>query len=179
MHTPPPCMPCRHCCQVLPRFLDQFVRPVFCHFCSKLGVVLSFAQIYFKHHLLSFFSQNIPPPGIMDCCLPCDRSAAHSTQWQDLELTFHNTAREKGKGCVCVSETSGSVDARVSETHVSRTFPCTKRRKQSSVECCRPLKVIPIRRRSPFPYQTDRQNAVCATYIHANSTWRNFRTQKR
>ena len=57
---------------------------------------------------------------------PWDRSAAHSTQWQDLELTFHNTAREKGKGCVCVSETSGSVDARVSETHVSSTFPCTK-----------------------------------------------------
>ena len=110
---------------------------------------------------------------------PRDRSAAHSTQWQDLELTFHNTARENGKGCVCVSETSGSVDARVSETHVSRTFPCTKRRKQSSVECCRPLKVIPIRRRSPFPHQTDTQNAVCATYIHANSTRRNFRTRKR
>ena len=86
--TSPPCKHCSHCCQALLRFLGKFVRPVFCHFCSKLGVVFSFAQIYFKHHLLSFFSQNIPPPGIMDCCLPCDRSAAHSTQWQDLELTL-------------------------------------------------------------------------------------------
>ena len=118
----------------------------------------------------------------------CDRSAAHSVRWQVLELIIGwrlitNVCVSETTGGIrvhaCVSETSGSVDARVSETHVSSTFPCTKRRKQSSVECCRPLKVIPIRRRSPFPYQTDTQNAVCATYIHANSTWRNFRTQKR
>ena len=42
----------------------------------------------------------------------CDRSAAYSTQWQDLELHF--TTRR-----VCISDTSGSVDARVCETHVS------------------------------------------------------------
>ena len=35
---------------------------------------------------MSFFLQNFPPPGIMDCCLPGDHSAAHIVQWQDLEL---------------------------------------------------------------------------------------------
>ena len=45
----------------------------------------SFAKIFF---LLVFFLQNIPPPGIMDCCLPCNRSAAHGAQWLDLELIF-------------------------------------------------------------------------------------------
>ena len=32
--------------------------------------------------------QNIPPPGNMDGRLPCDCSAGHSAQWQNLELIF-------------------------------------------------------------------------------------------
>ena len=134
MHTPP-CMPCRHCCQVLTRFLDQFVQPIFCHFCSKLWAVFLtspfkiFSKIF--RHLATW---------------PWDRSAAHSAQWQDLVLIFggllQHGARE-GKEMhmrLCVSQTSGSVHACVSETHVSRRFPCKKKLKQSSFECCRQWK---------------------------------------
>ena len=51
---------------------------------------------------MRFFWQNIPPPGNMDCCLPCDRSADHRSRWQDLELIFlcitqHGNRRTKGE----------------------------------------------------------------------------------
>ena len=59
-------------------------------------------------------------------------------------------------------------NAHVSETHISSTFPCTKRRKQSSPECCRHIKVIPIPRRSPFPSQTDTQTVSSAFFEHGN-----------
>ena len=52
--------------------------------------------------------QNVPPPGNMDCCLPCDRSAAHRARWQDLELIFfritqHGNRRARGERVVFAS----------------------------------------------------------------------------
>ena len=105
-----------------------------------------------------------------DGCLPCNCSAAHSAQWQVLELILFAGFLQRSnsrQSCVCVSETSGSVHACLSGTHGSCLFHCTKRRKQSSPECCRHWKVFLIRIRSPFPYHTDTQNAVCATYIYS------------
>ena len=58
-------------------------------------------------------------------------------------------------------------------------FPCTKRRKQSSADCCRRSKVFTIRIRSALPYRIDTENDVCATYIYANTDWCIFRTRKR
>ena len=55
-----------------------------------------------------FFLQNVLPPGNMDCCLPCDRSAAHRSRWQDLELIFlrllqHGNRRARGESVVFAS----------------------------------------------------------------------------
>ena len=115
------------------------------------------APKYFFNITFQVFFQNFPPR--------CTVTGSGTNIW----WTFYNTAREKGKRCVCVSETSGNVHACVSETHVSCMFPGTKQRKQSSSECCRRSKVFTIRIHSPFPCYTDTQNAACATYIYANS----------
>ena len=42
-----------------------------------------------------------PPPPVYTavCCLPCDRSAAHSAQWQDLEPIFRRPSQH-GNRCV-------------------------------------------------------------------------------
>ena len=40
-------------------------------------------------------------------------------------------------------------------------------------------KVFTTRMRSLLPYGINTQNAVCATYIYANTDWRIFRTRKR
>ena len=94
----------------------------------------------------------------LDRHLPCDGSAAHSPEWQVLELLFGGLltthvcfSETSGSVNACVSETGGSDIAHMSETHISSTFPCTKRRKKSSADCCRRSKVFPIRIRSPFP----------------------------
>ena len=73
-----------------------------------------------------------------DGCLPCNCSAAHSAQWQVLELILFAGFLQRSnsrQSCVCVSETSGNINACVSETLRNCTFPCTKRREQSSTEC--------------------------------------------
>ena len=122
-------MPCRHCCQVLPRFLKKFDRPVLCHFCSKLWAVFSFAKIYFHENLLSFSSKIFRHLATW----PWDRSADHSAQWQNRELIFGGLfikwpeRRERDAYALCMSETSRNVQACVSETHVSCTFPCMKK----------------------------------------------------
>ena len=114
-----------------------------------------------------------------------DRSAAHGAQWQELELIFgrllqHGNIRERRDGSsVCVTQTSGNVHACVSQTHGSCMSPCTKMRKQSSADCCRRSKVFMTRMLSLLPYGINTQNAVCATYIYANTDWRIFCTRKR
>ena len=44
----------------------------------------------------------------MDCCLPCDRSTAHRSRWQDLELIFlrllqHGNRHARGESIVFAS----------------------------------------------------------------------------
>ena len=91
------------------------------------------------------FCRIFSPPGNMDGCLPCNRSAYHSAQWQVLELILfagflqHSNRRQS---CICLSETNRSVHVCVSETHGSCLFPCTKRRKQSSADFCWHWKVF-------------------------------------
>ena len=65
------------------------------------------APKYFFNITFKVFFQNFPPR--------CTVTGSGTNIW----WTFYNTAREKGKRCVCVSETSGNVHACVSETHVS------------------------------------------------------------
>ena len=81
----------------------------------------------------------------MDCWLPCNRSAAHSAKWQNLELIFGGLF--------------------TTQKQVSQGKKSTKRRKQSSVECYRRSKVFPIRIFSQFPCYTDTQNAACTMHI--------------
>ena len=66
----------------------------------------------------------------MDCCLPCDRSAAHIAQWQDLELIFllrltqHGNRRARGERVADAS------------FRPAETFMCACTR-PTEAECCR------------------------------------------
>ena len=76
-----------------------------------------------------------------------------------LAFTRRKQARKKTEElCMCHLDPRTRLCVRVRKLHV----PCTKVRKESSADCCRHPKVC----------QTDTQNAVCATYMDANSCWR-------
>ena len=114
-----------------------------------------------------------------------DGSAAHSAQWQDLELIFrwllqHGNMCERREGVAHASlrpaETFMHACLRPTE---SCMFPCTKMRKQSSGDCCRYAKVFMTCIRSLLLYRINMQSAVCATYLYTNTDWHIFCTQKR
>ena len=121
------------------------------------------------------------------------RSAAHSDQWQDLELIFrrlleHGNMRKRREVVEHVSlisvETFMGVCLRPTAANVS----VYKMHKQSSADCCwhreityyllvygcRYPKVFKTRMDSSLPYRINTQNAVCATYIYANTDWRTY-----
>ena len=76
-----------------------------------------------------------------------------------LAFTRRKQARKKTEElCMCHLDPRTRSCVRVRKLHV----PCTKVRKESWADCCRHPKVC----------QTDTQNAVCATYMDANSCWR-------
>ena len=87
-------------------------------------------------------------------------------------FTTWKQAHQKGKSSVCVTQTHGNIHACVYQAHGSCTFLCTNMHRQSSADCCRRSKGFTIRirtvLRSPFPWHTDMQSAVCATSIYAN-----------
>ena len=87
-------------------------------------------------------------------------------------FTTRKNARQKGKSCVCITQTHGNVHTWVYQAHGSCMFLCTNMCKQSSADCCRRSKVFTTRMRSPFPCHTYKQNAACATCIYANIDWR-------
>ena len=154
------------------RFIDQFVWPVLCFFCSKLWAVFSFAKINFLNHLSSFSSKIFRHLATW----PWDRIADHSAQWQNQELIFgtlFTTRRERRErdAYACLRPCSGNVHACVSETHVSCTFPCMKKT-QTIFSWLLPLfkgYFVLYDTHTQLPYHTDKQNAVCSSYIYANS----------
>ena len=114
----------------------------------------------------------------------CNRSAAHSAQWQDVELLFrrptqHGNKRERRKVVAYAShrpaETFMCACMRPTEATCFRIRKCANNRQLIVAFYS---KVFTTRIRSPFLCHTYTQNAVCATCIFANSDWRIFRTRK-
>ena len=106
--------------------------------------------------------------GSVHACMSKTSGSVHACMSTTSGRVHVCVSKTSGSVHACVSKISGSVHTHVSETHISSTFPCTKRRKQSSAECCRHIKVIPIPRRSPFPSQTDTQTVSSAFFEHGN-----------
>ena len=165
---PPPCKLCSQCCQVLPRFLNQSDTLKLVNTLDGTAITGCNFQGQNKCLTSSFegFLQNVPPPGNMDCCQPCNRSAAHRSQWQDLELIFlrlfstRKQARQRGKSSVCVTY------CRPAEMFMPA---CTR---PMEAACCCIQRFLRYARAALFRIiHTYTQNAVCAMciIIYANS----------
>ena len=70
----------------------------------------------------------------MDCCLPCDRSAAHSAQWQDLELIFFRLTQHRKRRAS--RERVAFASLRPAETFMRA---CTK---PTEAACCRMQRLL-------------------------------------
>ena len=123
----------------------------------------------------------------MHACLNkyvCDRSAAHSAQWQDLELIFHRHLQhgnrlERRKGVAYASlrpaETFMCACLRPTEAACFRVRKCVNNRQLIDAGIERFVRRI----RSLLLYHIHKQNKVCDTYIYANTDGHNFHTRKR
>ena len=83
--------------------------------------------------------------GNVHACVSKNSRSVHACMSTTSGRVHVCVSKTSGSVHACVSKISGSVHTHVSETHISSTFPCTKRRKQSSADCCRRSKVFPIR----------------------------------
>ena len=120
-----------------------------------------------------------------------DHRAAHGAQLQELELILRQLLQQGNMRKR--REKVAHASLRPAETFIracrrpteAARFVCTKRRKQSSADCCRGSKVFTIRICSTFLYHIDTQNAMCATYIYTQTligvffVHRNAHTQAR
>ena len=121
-------------------------------FVQNKGPYLCLQNIFLTSPL-SFFLQSFPPPGNMDCCLPCNRSAAHIVQLQDLELILllrliqHGSRRAR-------KEREEFASLRPAETFMRACMRPTE------AACCRTIRI-----RSLFPCHTYTQKC-CVRYMY-------------
>ena len=110
-------------------------------------------------------------------CLPCDRSTAHSAQWQDLELIFRRPSQH-GKRCTR-RERVVFASLRPSEKFMRACMRPTE------AACCRYLKVcttciLHMQLASVSYTLYSRHAKRCVRYVHIRKHWlRIFRTRKR
>ena len=103
-----------------------------------------------------------PPPVYTTVCQRCPQGTVAGSGTNILSaFTTRKQARQKGKISVCVTYTRGNIHPCVYENQGSCMF--------------RYSKVCTTRIRSSLPYHIDRQNAMCATYMYANTDSRIFR----